>query len=72
MELARKLQEQTENVMTTTALNFLKEGQTELNGVIKAIAKAGLLDNDDILRAINNTKQKLYALQDVLQMGSIE
>jgi hypothetical protein len=48
----------------------LKQGQTELNGVIKAISRAGLLDNDDILRAINNTKQRLYAAQDVLQTGS--
>lgn len=69
MKAARMIQDQTEQVMANTALACLKEGQSELDGVIKAIARAGLLDNDDILRAINNTKQRLYALQDVLTAG---
>jgi len=70
MKAERTIQEQTESVMNAMAINLLKQGQTELNGVIKAISRAGLLDNDDILRAINNTKQRLYAVQDVLQTGS--
>lgn len=70
MKAERTIQEQTESVMNAMAINLLKQGQTELNGVIKAISRAGLLDNDDILRAINNTKQRLYAAQDVLQTGS--
>ena len=59
------------NNMRAEALSMIKEAQTEFNNLIKAIAKSGGLEKEGVLRGINDTKQKLYGLQDILSIGEV-
>jgi hypothetical protein len=54
------------------ALQVLKEAQSNFNNVIKNIARAGGLEADGVLRSINDTKQKLYVVQEILSLGRVK
>jgi hypothetical protein len=56
----------------TEALLALKEAQSNFNNVIKNIARAGALEAEGVLRSINDTKQKLYAVQEILSLGRVK
>lgn len=48
------------------ASNSLQCAQTTLNLLIKELSKSGALNDDTVLRLINDTKMNLYVVKDYL------
>jgi hypothetical protein len=56
-----------ESFLHETASNHMSLVQTNLNSLLKEMAKAGLIENDHVVSRINAIKQSLYIVQDYLK-----
>jgi hypothetical protein len=56
-----------ESLLHETASNHMSLVQTNLNILLKEMAKAGLMENDHVVSRINAIKQSLYIVQDYLK-----